>query len=325
MPEAHRVNDFLFKGKGDLAQFLDGPLSMWRTEEILNMLLWMREFNASGRGRIEFTGFDMQNPTRALANIREFVAAEDPEYAATFDRASRMALSIDPRSADPEAGREWDAVIAHLEASRPHPGVEWIIQNARIVRQFVNWATSLMNGPASMTIRDASMAANVKWILDQKKGVKAVLSSHNFHAMTGPLYLNQASVDDSMGAVLRRIYGKDLVTFGFVFNQGSFRARAKDGSFQSFTVGPLPIGSLDATLAESGLAMFVLDLRLAPNGGPIADWFGAKRQTRNIMAGFSEDARNYTIFDQSIRELYDCLVFVDRTTAARPLKASSGR
>jgi hypothetical protein len=57
----------------------------WNTEEVLNMILWMREFNRSGKGRIEFTGFDMQTPTVAMDLVRTFVTAQDGSYYTTLE------------------------------------------------------------------------------------------------------------------------------------------------------------------------------------------------------------------------------------------------
>jgi len=78
--------------------------------------MWMREYNNSGKGRVEFTGFDMQTPTLAIEIVRDFVAKTDVDYAPALARASKMALALNP-----------------------------------------------------------SMAANVRWILDQSKGAGIVL------------------------------------------------------------------------------------------------------------------------------------------------------
>jgi hypothetical protein len=43
----------------------------------------MRECNRSGKGRIEFTGFDMQTPTVAMDIVRTFVTAQDGSYYTT--------------------------------------------------------------------------------------------------------------------------------------------------------------------------------------------------------------------------------------------------
>src|SRR5215470_11780077 len=60
MPEAYRLNDYVLTGRGDPAALLRGMYFWtWDTEEVLDMIRWMRDFNASGKGRLEFTGFDM--------------------------------------------------------------------------------------------------------------------------------------------------------------------------------------------------------------------------------------------------------------------------
>ena len=53
MPEAYRLNDYVLNGTGDPAQLLRGMYFWtWNTEEVLDMIRWMREFNASGKGRV---------------------------------------------------------------------------------------------------------------------------------------------------------------------------------------------------------------------------------------------------------------------------------
>ena len=87
MPEAYRLNDYVLHGEGDPKQLLRGMYFWtWNTEEVLNMILWMREFNQSGKGHIEFTGFDMQTATVSLDTVRKFIAHHDPAYfSATLD------------------------------------------------------------------------------------------------------------------------------------------------------------------------------------------------------------------------------------------------
>jgi erythromycin esterase len=219
---------------------------------------------------------------------------------------------------DPAIAVEWEKVVAHLESLSPRTGLEWAIQNARLTQQCMQHAANRSKPRVSMAMRDASMAANVKWILDRSKDAKIVLWAHNAHVMTGPLFPDVQGPADSMGAALRKMYGDQLITFGFAFNQGSFRAWSMNGGgMQTFTVGPLPAGSLDATLAASGLPLFALDLRAAPKGGAVAEWLSVKRRTRSIPFGFAEDKLNMTIFEQVVTERYDCLFFVDKTTAAR--------
>ena len=87
MPEAYRLNDYVLNGIGDPKQLLKGMYFWtWNTEEVLDMILWMREFNQSGKGRIEFTGFDMQTPNVSMEIVRKFMISRDrPYYDATLN------------------------------------------------------------------------------------------------------------------------------------------------------------------------------------------------------------------------------------------------
>lgn len=81
MPEAYRLNDYVLNGNGDPKELLKGMYFWtWNTEEVLEMINWMRAFNASGKGRIEFTGFDMQTPTVSIELVKKFVKEKDPTY-----------------------------------------------------------------------------------------------------------------------------------------------------------------------------------------------------------------------------------------------------
>jgi erythromycin esterase-like protein len=48
----------------------------------------MRAFNASGKGRVQFTGFDMQTHTVALENVHQFARRYDTAYVAALRTAS---------------------------------------------------------------------------------------------------------------------------------------------------------------------------------------------------------------------------------------------
>lgn len=94
MPEAYKLNDFVLRGEGDPAKLIKGMYFWtWDTEEVLDMVRWMREFNKSGKGRVEFTGFDMQTPNVALEIVKDFVARTDPAYAPSLGRAGELALA----------------------------------------------------------------------------------------------------------------------------------------------------------------------------------------------------------------------------------------
>ena len=481
MPEAYRLNDYVLNGVGDPKELLKGMYFWtWNTEEVLDMILWMREFNKAGKGRIEFTGFDMQTPTVSIEIVRKFtmsmdrpyydatlnalyydVSAASPQPQAAFGVATanfpaqaalgkhvtlsgyirsedvaggyaglwvradgpqgplafgdmhnqgvvdksdwtRYQVSIDvPANAtkiyfgvlNTGTGSAWfdslkvdidrvpytddtafdlgfesntprgfktggegyevtldstvaqtgkqslrikrlappppsanviaagkaqvdkcSAVVDYLETNRSRyleagsttKDLDWVIQNARLVLQFAQLK-------AGVKTRDQSMADNVKWIADHNPDAKIVLWAHNGHiSNTG--YGGMSS----MGSYLRKMFGSQLVNFGFAFNQGSFRAYDQVSQVRPFTVDPAPEGTLDRTLAAVGIPVFAVDLRQLPKQGSIAQWFSITPKSRNIGAAYSDKLAPYLWTTDPVNAQFDVLLFVEKTTSAHP-------
>src|SRR5206468_12854279 len=97
MPEAYRVNDYVLTGQGDAKELLKGMYFWtWNTQEVLNMMNWMRDFNASNEHEapIQFTGFDMQIPTVAMQIVQDFATANDAGALAAVRRATLLTNNI---------------------------------------------------------------------------------------------------------------------------------------------------------------------------------------------------------------------------------------
>ena len=107
------------------------------------------------------------------------------------------------------------------------------------------------------------------------------------------------------------MYGKEMVIFGFAFNQGSFQAIAQGGGgLKNHTVPPAKAETLDATMGAAGIPLFALDLRGAPA------WFDQPRGSRQIGAMYPEGEPYALVADIVPKQAYDALLFVDTTTAA---------
>lgn len=206
----------------------------------------------------------------------------------------------------------WQAVVRRLQQSRSlytkqglaDRDLEWVIQNARVVVQSIQSRTTEIS-------RDQSMADNVKWILDHNPGAKIVLWAHNGHVATSGFGYKP------MGASLREMFPKEMVVFGFAFNQGSFQAVERDKGLHDFTVPPAPAGSLDSTLAATEIPLFAIDLRKIPRTSAVETWFNQPHKSRNIGALFADDMDKQFLVDITAPRSFDALLFVERTTAAR--------
>ncbi len=333
MPEAFRLNDYVLRGEGDPKELLKGMYFWtWNTQEVLDMILWMREFNRSGKGRIEFLGFDMQEPKVAAENVRAFVAKADPEYAKALDEAyaglksyAQYQRDLAPPFARPPGVKQDEkaverakaevsklataagAVTARLEAERDRlvkaaggdaAAAEWAIQNARIVAQAVTLLTSFG------FYRDKCMADNVDWILAHRPpGTKVVLWAHNGHV---------AKRLGAMGGFLKQRHGADMVVVGFAFHEGRYTAIARGAGLKANDAGPSAPGSVEWAFHEAGLPRAILDLRKVEKGSTGSGWLAGGISHRSIGALAMDSA----FAPQVLPTAYDLLIFFDRTTAS---------
>lgn len=302
MPESERINQYVLTGQGDPAALLKGlQFWTWNTQEVLDMILWMRAFNASGRGPVQFTGFDMQSIQLAVPNVRAFLVQADPEYVAVANSAfARAAAAERRRSATAADVAAAQGVVDHMTARRDaylqgyaSKEVEWAIQNARIVVQ-------RMESLAGITTRDQSMAKNVEWIVDQAPaGSKFVLWAHNGHVNKTP---------DWMGDYLVQRFGDDMYVLGFAFSEGRYNAVGPTG-LKAHVEPPPVVGSLETLLQAPGMPRFILDLRNLGEDAPMA-WFKKPQNMRSIGAVAQKCSYVSTVANRD----FDGLIWIDIST-----------
>jgi erythromycin esterase-like protein len=216
--------------------------------------------------------------------------------------------------ADPEAAAK--AVFDHLVAARTKyvasgaapSDAEWAIQNARIVVQ----ATHMQTSADSNAARDAAMAENVRWILDQDPNSKVVVWAHNMHV---------SRTTGWMGSHLGKALGAKYVNVGFMAGGGTYYAMGEES-----TDAPAPHvhrlqepveGSAELKFRRAGMPLAIVDLRAVDPDAPGTAWMSAGCKFGDIGAG-RRDAR----FDDHVRlrDAFDLLIYVDQTTAAHQLK-----
>jgi len=303
MPEAYRLNNYVLTGQGDPYELLEGMYFWtWNTREVMDMILWMRQYNASGKGPIQFTGFDMQAHPVAIENARAFLAQADPAYLPQAEAAlAKVAAASTRFQATPEeiaaarglfgymSGRRAD----YLAAGASGKDVDWAIQNARILVQLVEHL-------AGITSRDKSMADNAAWILDHAPaGSKIVLWAHNGHVRKLPGF---------MGWHLDQRYGRDQYVLGFAYEEGSYTAFGPFGLTPHPTTPPPP-GTLETLLRTAGHPRYILDLRSLDDDAP-ASWL---KRTHG-MKGIGSSATRCEGFDPTVAASeYDGLIWIQST------------
>jgi erythromycin esterase len=327
-PECLRVNDYVLNGTGDPAAALAGTrFWTWDTEEVLALIAWMRSWNRNHPRKIKFYGFDMQFSTEATLGVLDYLKRVDPGLAQSVadelwplcddTSAERFhGLSDITREAASSCIRRILQMFAHQRErwSALTGDRDWHLArlNAVVVDQSAQARSSKIS-------RDVAMAENVASLLElEGPNAKAVLWAHNGHAVRQSPYSMGDQVLANMGSRLEELFGSQHRVISFVFNQGSFQAQEPGRGLVRHTVGPARDGSLDRTLAEAGLPMFLLDLSAVPPDGPVADWLATKPPTRWIGAVYSQARAQDYLHAADPRREADLLAFVESTTAARP-------
>jgi len=208
LPECERVNDYVHTGQGDLLQLLRGLYFWtWNTEEVRDMVNWMRAHNASPAGdpRISFHGFDMQSISVAMGDVLTYLRQVDPTAATAADGRYKdlpgrsisnqdAAMRLRGGSAADRsaflAGVQivYDNLAAMQEryTAESTPGAyARALQDARIAVQGADYVAA---EPAKQNdIRDRYMAENVTWLLSRAgTNAKMILWAHNQHVGTTP-------------------------------------------------------------------------------------------------------------------------------------------
>lgn len=324
--ESLDINEYISGGNGNPEKALAGLYFWtWNTEEVLEMLRWMRSYNAdpAHTRKVKFYGFDMQSPVRSLKLVLGYLRQKDPAISDSL--AGRLSILMDPFTAKTTfdfdsagkalllaaAGDLMKALDAHAE---PTSGWKMVRQHGRLVQQFIELLSAM---PTGWTVRDRFMSENVQWILDHEgPDCKMVIWGHNYHVSKSP-----GGEKGTMGSYLAQALGKRIWILGFAFNQGGFQSvempSEAGGGLRAFTVPPAPGGTFDAALAEAGLRCAILPLSPTPNK-VVADWLSAEQKTREIAAGYEPDYADEYFDKQKLAEKYDAVFFVEKTTAARP-------
>ena len=341
-PETEAVDRYIKTGQGDPKAALAGLYFWtWNTQEVLDLIEWMRAYNAAPgvHPTLSFTGFDMQTPDVALARVeaylRQVAPAEVPALRKSYAplralmarQASRRTTFPAPPSpavaASCRAGAA--AVLARMDARREAyvqassaGAFGDARQNALIVAQATEEMTvTFQEGGEG---RNRAMAANIRWLTDWKyPGQKMVLWAHNGHV--GAF---EAGGHKSMGAYLRSSYGPALAVLGFAFDRGEIRAVPMAGGQMKGRAVPLPVppageGTGDALLHQAGLPRFLLDFhRVAPDS-PLGAWLASPHPFQ--MPGAAWDPAEAALFAQpvTLRTAYDGLIYIDESHASREL------
>lgn len=163
--------------------------------------------------------------------------------------------------------------------------------------------------------RDKCMADNLEWaIKTYLPGQKAMLWAHNYHVSNS----RQGELLDATGSHLTERFKEKYYPVGFSFYEGSFQARSQEGKLEEWTVPAAPSDSIDAVMHRAGKPIFFSDFGKAP--GHVKAWLSTEHRTRTIGALYNPAFADRFLQPLAIGNIYRGMIFISKTTRARPLK-----
>lgn len=270
----------------------------WNTEEILALVEWMREYNAhrGDQPAIEIAGADLYDHIEASKDVVAYLRTVDPAAATQAENEYKCVKDIPVSGAchDPVA-RVHASLVARAGEGRAYHDA---VQAARVVLQ-------LHEGVSG---RDRSMAINTLWMREHRgTSGKVIYWAHNEHVTKGPSELG--FTDRPAGEYLERELGTRYFSVATMTAAGTYMQW--DPQMKPLVKSHPTLGSdwYEAYFRQHGASMLLIPLR-----GAVPQWLSTP--ARWNTAGIAGDPAKQAA---SLTEKYDAAIFVDTTSAIRPL------
>jgi len=326
------INDYILKGDSNMEDSLP---ALYRTEEVKNMIKWMKEYNddPSHKEKIKFYGMDNINIVDTLPKLSYYLGELDKELqtkveedtlntiyrndikALTAEQLDSILLNINEVKKDMENSKE-----KYLNNNLQNE-YELAIWNLNLISQCAEYNievnkndNKMVQSPIANNLRDKYMAANVKWIQEHEGKLgndKVMLWAHNIHV---------SSMDDIykyMGKSLKEMYGDEYYSIGFELSRGSFNTSdMSTGTLTRFVIDNNGPEYLASKFDKTHIPISFLDFNSASKSEKISEML-SESQSFNHNGGFYDDENTPKRIQYIPKNLFDGLIYIKETTPSK--------
>jgi protein-L-isoaspartate(D-aspartate) O-methyltransferase len=344
-PDAARIDRYVrhqAKSSTEWRAFSRFPTWMWRNQETLELVEWLREVNRdrSDDGRVSFNGLDLYSMATSADTVIRYLEKVDPN-AARIARQRYGCLS--PWESDPSAyglaavsGQyrhcegEVVATLREMLTKRleysENDGDQWFdaVQNANLVVNAEQYYRAMYYSTnESWNLRDQHMFSTLESLLEQRgPKSKAIVWAHNSHIGDASATEMGLLGELNIGELARKKFGDKVYAIGFGTDHGTVAAAsAWDGPRETKNVRPALAESYEGLAHETGIGAFLLPLR-SPSDESLHAVLNPMRLERAIGVIYRPDTeRRSHYFNASLPRQFDEWIFFDETHAVTPLGA----
>lgn len=342
-PDIARLDDYV-RHRGPRPRlgepFVRFPTWMWRNEEMLAFVDWLRVHNAPlpEEARVCLRGLDVYSLGESIHAVVDYLERHDPQAA---ELARRRYGCLTPWQEEPQAyghaverGRMGtgceEAVVAQLRALLARR-MEWIAEdgedffdaerNARIVRAAEQYYRSIYRGAAeSWNLRDRHMFETLQALMAHHGNARAIVWAHNSHVGNAAATAMGWRGEFNIGELARKAYGEEAVLLGFGTDRGTVAAASDWGAeMQVKQLRPARGDSWEAAFRGIGMMRCLVDWR----GSADADLREALAESlleRAVGVVYRPETEFLSHYFQSVLgEQFDAFVWFEQTRAVTPL------
>ena len=345
-PDAARINQYVRHAPARQEQwkaFARFPTWMWRNHEALELVEWLRAWNAEMHDperRASFYGLDLYSLFTSINAVITYLSSVDPSMAAI---ARRRYASLSPWEHDPAvygqavlSGRYRDceaAVVAMLRdmlnrrieySQRDGDRFFDAAQNARLVAAAERYYRVMYYGSVeSWNLRDQHMFDTLERLLDfHGPGSKGIVWEHNSHVGDASATEMVARGEHNIGQLSRARFAESAFLVGFGTDHGTVAAASNwDEPMEVMRIRPSHEASYERLCHDSGVKAFMLHLR-HPARQAVRDELEAARLERAIGVIYRPESELMSHYFQAcLPRQFDEYIWFDETRAVSPLSS----
>jgi erythromycin esterase-like protein len=352
-PDALRVNRYIRGGKEDtspeeaLRGFRRFPSWMWRNQDIVELVEWLRAYNDSqidAFDRVAVHGLDLYSLHSSMNAVIQYLEKIDP---AAADEARKRYSCFEDYGEDPQAyglvaglqqmgNCEKEVIQQLLDMQRRvarslHPdersGADELFyaeQNARVAANAEHYYRAMYRGrPNTWNLRDTHMANTLDDLCVhlEKNGEKpkAIVWAHNSHLGDARATQMSERGELNLGQLIRERHDGDCWNVGFTTNTGAVLAADDwDSPVKIKRVRPGLPNSFEDLFHQTGLQSFLLNIR--PNAD-LSRGLDEPMLERAIGVIYRADTERYShYFEAHLARQFDSVIHFDETTALTALE-----
>ncbi len=351
-PDSYRVNRWVRGESNDeapadaLGDFRRFPAWMWRNQEVVGFLRWLRAHNDSQRfdeAKVGFYGLDLYSLRASMNAVVDYLDRVDPRAAAVA-RERYSCFDLAPGEG-PEYGHavtlnltapcenEVIAVLADLRRRRHELLARdgWVAvdefffaeQNARLVLNAERYYRQMYRGNvSSWNLRDTHMGETLAELarhLGARREAKVVVWAHNSHVGDARATLMGRRGELNIGQLTRESAPADCLNVGFTTHAGTVTAASEwGGSAERKRVRPSLPGSYERMFHDWSEITGHCSFCFATANHPEIPAGLLERAIGVIYRPETERVSHW--FEADLVRQFDYLIHIDLTSALHPLE-----